>query len=163
MHTPAPCAFGVFACIPFHGITFRCMFSCIYILFYFSCIVFYMFSHISHVCFIVRRIWTVLCWIIARYKSMYCYCYCYDMSSNVTMLNWKTFHDIWWHLDGGLKVIQLQISHNVNGNVNHETLSNVKSFWRGYFGKCNISEQSAGNFFLSKGFSSTWGNERLKT
>ncbi len=24
----------------------------------------------------------------------------HDMSSNVTMLNWKTFHDIWWHLDG---------------------------------------------------------------
>ncbi len=22
---------------------------------------------------------------------------CHDMSSNVTMLNWKTFHDIWWH------------------------------------------------------------------
>ncbi len=23
----------------------------------------------------------------------------HDMSLNVTMLNWKTFHDIWWHLD----------------------------------------------------------------
>ncbi len=23
---------------------------------------------------------------------------CHDMSSNVTMLNWKTFHDIWWNV-----------------------------------------------------------------
>ncbi len=24
----------------------------------------------------------------------------HGMSPNVTMLNWKTFHDLWWHLDG---------------------------------------------------------------
>ena len=27
----------------------------------------------------------------------------HDMSSNVTMLTWKTFHDIWWHLDGSTR------------------------------------------------------------
>ncbi len=44
------------------------LFSLVYI---FPCILFYVFSY---VCFVVRHVWTVLCWIIAGYELMYCCC-----------------------------------------------------------------------------------------